>query len=601
MQKTLNCITIAPVRTGLAMTIRQDFLDSLIKNHKMEKRWAINQQADRSIIEMLSHQLNIDISLTKILVQRGITTFDEARHFFRPLLTHLHDPFLMKDMEIAIERIDKAIANGENILIYGDYDVDGTTAVALTYQFFGQFTNNIAYYIPDRHSEGYGISTQGIDFAHANGLNLIIALDCGIRSNDKIAYANALGIDFIICDHHLPGEELPNAIAVLDPKRRDCEYPFKELSGCGIGFKLAQAYCALKSLPDELFLQYLDLCMVSIAADIVPIVDENRVLAHYGLLKLNENPSTGLKALMQIAGKTENYNIGDVVFMLAPRINAAGRMGHANEAVKMLLSNELGLADEQSAFINTQNIERKNFDQNITSEALAIIEQDEVLINRKTTVVFQESWNKGVIGIVASRLTERYYRPTVVLTHSNGNYTGSARSVAGYDLYEALVECSDLLIQFGGHKYAAGLTIVPENLSLFAERFEQVVANSIAPELLIPEINIDAEIDFKQIDGKFSRILAQMAPFGPQNMAPIFITQRVYLNGFPQIVGTNHLKINVKQQNSAIFEAIGFNLGGYEKLLKPNQPFSICYTIEENNWKDKKRLQLNIKGIRIEE
>ncbi|GAB1463737.1 single-stranded-DNA-specific exonuclease RecJ [Pedobacter sp.] len=565
----------------------------------MEKRWVHHQHTNLKVIDELAHQLTIDKSLAEILVQRGITTFEEARHFFRPQLVHLHDPFLMKDMETAIDRIDIAISTGQKILIYGDYDVDGTTAVALAYQFFQQFTKNIAYYIPDRHSEGYGISTQGIDYAKTNGFQLIIALDCGIRSNDKVAYASALGIDFIICDHHLPGAELPNAIAVLDPKRKDCQYPFKELSGCGIGFKLAQAYCIAQNLPDELYEKYLDLCMVSIAADIVPIVDENRVLAYYGLLKLNENPSTGLKALMQISGKTENYTITDVVFMLAPRINAAGRMGHANEAVKMLLSNEEFIADEQSALINLQNTERKSFDKDITLAALAIIEQDEVLINRKTNVVFQESWNKGVIGIVASRLTEKYYRPTIVLTHSNGNYTGSARSVAGYDLYEALVECSDLLIQFGGHKYAAGLTLAPENLQIFADRFEQVVSKSIDPALLIPEINIDAIIQLAQINGKFFRVLSQMAPFGPQNMAPIFMTEGVTLAGTAQIVGTNHLKINIKQQNSTIFEAIGFNLGEFEKLLKPNQLFSICYTIEENNWKDKKRLQLNIKGIKI--
>ena len=565
----------------------------------MEKRWVHNQNANHETIEELAHQLTIDKSLAQILVQRGIGTFEEARHFFRPQLAHLHDPFLMKDMEAAIDRIDLAISSGQKILIYGDYDVDGTTAVALAYQFFHQFTKNIDFYIPDRHSEGYGISTQGIDYAHQNGFDLIIALDCGIRSNDKVAYANSLGIDFIICDHHLPGLEIPNAIAVLDPKREDCEYPFKELSGCGIGFKLAQAYCVAKDLPDELYERYLDLCMVSIAADIVPVVDENRVMAYYGLLKLNENPSTGLKALMQISGKTENYSIMDVVFMLAPRINAAGRMAHANEAVKMLLSDEEFIADEQSALINLQNTERKSFDKDITLEALAIIEQDEVLINRKTTVVFHESWNKGVIGIVASRLTETYYRPTIVLTHSNGNYTGSARSVHGYDLYEALVECSDLLIQFGGHKYAAGLTIAPENLPLFAEKFEQVVSKSIDPALLVPEINIDTAIDFSQITGKFFRVLTQMAPFGPQNMAPVFTTTKVMLAGTPQIVGTNHLKINVKQQNSPIFEAIGFNLGEFEKLLKPNQLFSICYTIEENNWKDKKRIQLNIKGIKV--
>jgi single-stranded-DNA-specific exonuclease len=565
----------------------------------MEKRWVLNDKADHEKVKELALQLNIDKSLATILVQRGINNFEEAKFFFRPQLAQLHDPFLMRDMEIAIERIERAILNQERILIYGDYDVDGTTAVSLAYQFFKQFTAHIQYYIPDRHSEGYGISTQGIDFANEQGVSLIIALDCGIRSIDKIEYANDLGIDFIICDHHLPGDELPKAVAILDPKRADCDYPFKELCGCGIGLKLAQAYCVYKDLPDQLYEQYLDLAMVAIAADIVPIVNENRVLAHFGLVKLNQNPSTGLKSLMQIAGKTENYTITDVVFMLAPRINAAGRMGHANEAVKMLLSEEEFLADEQSALINLQNTERKSFDQNITLEALAIIEQDEVLVNRKTTVVFQESWNKGVIGIVASRLTEKYYRPTIVLTQSNGNYTGSARSVVGYDLYEALVECSDLLIQFGGHKYAAGLTIAPENLLQFSTRFEEVVAKSIDPALLIPEINIDTEISLEQIDGKFYRILTQMAPFGPQNMAPVFTSNAVSLVGIAQIVGTKHLKISVKQQNSAIFEAIGFNLAEFESLITPNQTFSMCYTVEENNWKNVKRLQLNIKGIKI--
>ena len=565
----------------------------------MEKRWAQVDAGDETTITELAQALNIDECLAKILVQRGVTNFEDARYFFRPNLNQLHDPFLMKDMELAINRITKALKGNERILVYGDYDVDGTTSVALTYSFFSQFTAEIAYYIPDRHKEGYGISTAGIDFAKENGFTLIIALDCGIRSVDKIAYANSLGVDFIICDHHLPGDELPKAVAVLDPKRVDCEYPFKELSGCGIGFKLAQAYCVANNLPDEMYECYVDLCMVSIAADIVPIVDENRVLTHFGLAKLNENPCTGLKALMQISGKTETYSITDVVFLLAPRINAAGRMGDAKDAVKMLLSDEVILADEQSAFINSQNTDRKTFDQNITQEALAIIQQSDILVNRKTTVVYQSDWNKGVIGIVASRLTETYYRPTIVLTESNGNYTGSARSVAGYDLYEALLSCSHLLEQFGGHKYAAGLTIKPENLTLFADKFEDVVSSTISPNLLVPVINIDCEIELSQIDAKFYRILTQMAPFGPQNMAPVFVSKGVTLVGFPQIVGTNHLKVSVKQQNSAIFESIAFGLGEYESLLKSNIPFDICYTIEENVWKEKKRLQLNIKGIKI--
>ncbi|WP_199136771.1 single-stranded-DNA-specific exonuclease RecJ [Pedobacter sp. ASV12] len=566
----------------------------------MKKRWVQVGQGATETSEKLAQQLNIDHSLAQILVQRGIADFEEARYFFRPQPGHLHDPFLMKDMEQAVDRISLAIGQHEKILVYGDYDVDGTTAVALTYSFLSQFTQQIDYYIPDRHQEGYGISTQGIDFAKANGFTLIIALDCGIRSVDKIAYANQLGIDFIIADHHLPAEQIPEAVAVLDPKRVDCEYPFKELSGCGIGFKIAQAYCQLHNLPDELYQQYLDLCMVSIAADIVPIIDENRVMAHFGLLKLNENPCTGLKALMQISGRTENYTIADVVFQLAPRINAAGRMGHARDAVKMLLSEVAELAEEQSALINLQNTDRKSFDQNITAEALAMIEASEELVNRKTTVLFQQHWNKGVIGIVASRLTETYYRPTIVLTESNGKYTGSARSVVGYDLYEALLACEELLEQFGGHKYAAGLTLKPENLDTFTEKFEKVVATTISPNLLIPEILIDSEISLTQIDAKFYRILAQMAPFGPQNMAPVFKSTGVSLVGYPQIVGTNHLKLAVKQQNSAIFDGIAFGQGEFEQLLKADRPFDICYTIEENVWKDKKRLQLNIKGIKID-
>ncbi|MGF1923885.1 MAG: single-stranded-DNA-specific exonuclease RecJ [Bacteroidia bacterium] len=565
----------------------------------MEKRWTQVAERDDSMIVKLANDLNIDRSLAQILVQRGISNFEEARYFFRPQLEHLHDPFLMKGMEQAVTRIKLALENAEKILIYGDYDVDGTTAVALVYSFFKQLTDKIEYYIPDRHKEGYGISTTGIDYASQHGFRLIIALDCGIRSVDKIDYANLLGIDFIICDHHLPGEEIPSAVAVLDPKQVDCHYPFKELSGCGIGFKLVQAFSQIMGLPDFSYEQYLDLTMVSIAADIVPIVDENRVLAHFGLVKLNENPCEGLKALMKVGGKTSNYTITDVVFVLAPRINAAGRMGHGNEAVKMLLC-EADAALAQSDLINEQNTDRKSFDQNITLEALSIIEQNEELIQRKTTVVYHESWNKGVIGIVASRLIEKYYRPTIVLTESNGHYTGSARSVAGYDLYEALVECSDLLVQFGGHKYAAGLTLKPENLVAFSEKFERVVTSSIDPNLLIPEIIIDAEINLGQINSKFYRILTQIGPFGPHNLNPTFISHGVSLVGFPQVVGTNHLKLSVKQQNSAIFESIAFNLAAFEVKLKPDILFSICYTIEENVWKEKRKLQLNIKGIKVD-
>lgn len=565
----------------------------------MEKRWVQAIQGDKETTDSLAQQLNIDTSLAQILVQRGILSFDEAKDFFRPQLAQLHDPFLMKDMKKAVDRIDKALSAGEKILIYGDYDVDGTTSVALAYSFFRQFSSNLEYYIPDRHKEGYGISTAGIDYAHTKGITLIIALDCGIKSNDKIAYANTLAIDFIICDHHLPGDTLPDAVAILDPKRPDCPYPFKELAGCGIGFKLAQAYSITHHLPAASYEQYLDLVMVSIAADIVPIVDENRTLAYFGLIKLNTNPCIGLKALMESFGKAKDFTVTDVVFTLAPRINAAGRMDHGNQAVKMLLCTEDELAKEQSLFINIQNTDRKTSDQHITAEALALIDESEILINKKTTVVYNENWNKGVIGIVASRLTEKYYRPTIVLTHSNGFLTGSARSVQGYDLYEALLGCADLLVQFGGHKFAAGLTMKPENLAAFADRFEEIVSSTITEELLCPEIQIDSEIQLNQIDGKFQRIIAQMSPFGPMNPAPVFISRDLVYVGKPYVVGLKHLKLSVKQQNSAIFETIGFGLAEYESLLRPDQPFSICYTVEENIWKEQKRLQLNIKAIKI--
>jgi single-stranded-DNA-specific exonuclease len=565
----------------------------------MEKRWVRAPKADQYEVDLLAQQLNIDTSLAQILVQRGIGTFESAKDFFRPQLNQIHDPFLMKDMDLAIVRIDKAISNNEHILIYGDYDVDGTTSVALAYSFFSQFTENIEYYIPDRHKEGYGISTAGIDYAASKNISLIIALDCGIKSNDKISYATTLNIDFIICDHHLPGAELPAAVAVLDPKRADCNYPFKELAGCGIGFKLAQAYCAAHQLPAQMYEQYLDLVMVSIAADIVPIIDENRILAYFGLIKLNSSPCIGLRALMDSCGKNKDFTITDVVFTLAPRINAAGRMDHGNQAVKMLLCSEDDLAKEQSLFINLQNTDRKTSDQNITTEALALISDSEILINRKTTVVYNENWNKGVIGIVASRLTEKYYRPTIVLTQSNGLLTGSARSVAGYDLYEALLNCADLLEQFGGHKFAAGLTMKKENIDLFSERFEDIVSSTITEDLLCPEIQIDSEILLTQIDGKFQRIIAQMAPFGPLNPAPVFMSTEMICVGRPFIVGGKHLKLSVKQQNSGIFEAIGFGLAEFEELLQPNVPFSVCYTVEENIWREQRRIQLNIKAIKI--
>ncbi|HEY1063631.1 MAG TPA: single-stranded-DNA-specific exonuclease RecJ [Daejeonella sp.] len=564
----------------------------------MQKRWVERELENLAAITELQESLNIDRVLASLLVKRGITDFEEARIFFRPELNRLHDPYLMKDMAIAVSRINQAITSGEKILIYGDYDVDGTTSVALTFSFFKKLHSEIDFYIPDRYREGYGISTQGIDYAFENGFSLIIALDCGIKSVDKIDYANERGIDFIICDHHLPGDQLPAAIAVLDPKRSDCTYPYKELSGCGIGFKLIQAYALEYDIPFEQVSSYLDLVAVSIASDIVPITGENRILAWYGLLKLNTDPCKGLLALMNISGRKENLSIMDVVFTIGPRINAAGRIDDAKHSVNLLIADDEAIAIEKSQIINTKNTERKEHDSNITEQALAMIDEDPVLIERKTTVVYNADWHKGVIGIVASRLTEKYYRPTIVMTNSNGYAAGSARSVAGFDLYEALCECSDLLIQFGGHKYAAGLTMKTENIPAFQQRFEEVVAASIPEELLVQAINIDAEIELKQIDPKFFRILKQFEPFGPQNMAPVFVSRNVYTYGAATIVGNKHLKMCVHQDNQTYYNCIGFGLGEYLDLINSGAAFDICYTIEENRWKEKKSIQLNIKGIR---
>jgi single-stranded-DNA-specific exonuclease len=567
----------------------------------MNKRWTVRDNADHEVVKKLAVDLNIDTVLSTLLVHRGISNYDEARYFFRPDQRHLHDPFLMKDMEKAIIRIEDAIAAGEKILIYGDYDVDGTTAVATVYGFFKERYQNLEYYIPDRYKEGYGISSQGIDYAAENGFTLIIALDCGIKSVDKIDYANTKGVDFIICDHHLPGAELPAAVAVLDPKRNDCEYPYKELSGCGIGFKLIQAYAEKHDIPFEEVACFLDLVAISISCDIVHITGENRVLAHFGLLKINTDPCIGVKTLMEVAGRTGSFTISDVVFLLGPRINAAGRIDDAKHAVELLIATDENVAKEKGLMINTRNTERKGHDLNITDEALSIIDNDEVLIGRKSTVVFNENWHKGVIGIVASRLTEKYYRPTIVLTRSNGYVAGSARSVLGYDLYEALCECKDLLIQFGGHKYAAGLTMAPENVEAFKARFEEVVSATITPEQLIQQIQIDAELRLSQIEPKFFRILSQFAPFGPENMAPVFISKNVYVSGNAGLVGAAHIKMAVMQEGSAAFDCIAFNHGEYLPQLKPGVPFDICYNIEENVWRERRTIQLNIKGIRIGE
>jgi len=567
----------------------------------MNKRWTTREVPNEAIVNNLAGILNIDTVLSTLLVNRGVSSFDEARNFFRPDHRQLYDPFLMEGMEKAILRIEDAIKKEEKILIYGDYDVDGTTAVAVVYSFFKSHHPHIEYYIPDRYKEGYGISTQGVDYAAQNGFTLIIALDCGIKSVDKVAYATTKGVDFIICDHHTPGAELPAAVAVLDPKRADCAYPFKELSGCGIGFKLIQAFSEKNDLPFEEVSCYFDLVAVSIACDIVPIVGENRVLAYYGLEKINTDPCIGIKKLMEVAGRGTHYTISDVVFLLGPRINAAGRIDDAKHAVELLIAGNEADAELKGELINIKNTERKGHDLKITDEALGMIDSNEILINRKSTVVFNADWHKGVIGIVASRLTEKYYRPTVVLTRSNGHVAGSARSVFGYDLYEALCGCSDLLIQFGGHKYAAGLTMAPENVDKFIERFEEVVSANITAEQLIQQIQIEAELGLSQICAKFFRVLNQFAPFGPENMSPVFLTKNVYVSGYASLAGNSHLKMTVMQAGSPLFDCIAFNHGEYLEKIKKDVPFDICYTIEENIWRERRTIQLNIKGIRVVE
>ena len=565
----------------------------------MQKRWAEIPLTTPELIPELQASLQINEVLARLLVLRGVHNYDEAHDFFRPNIHHLHDPFLMQDMEQAIERIEKAIAQQEKILVFGDYDVDGTTAVALVYRFFSKYYDQLEYYIPDRYLEGYGISYKGIDYAAENNFSLIIALDCGIKSVDHVAYAKAKGVDFIICDHHLPGRNLPDAVAVLDPKRADCSYPYKELAGCGIGFKLIQAYTQKNDLPFEDLEAYLDLVAVSIAADIVPIDGENRTLAWFGMKRLNEQPCAGLAALRSIAKQKPYYTLSDAVFQLGPRINAAGRIADAKQAVRLLSCNNQPEALEIAKLIDVHNDERREHDSDITEQALTQLESGVDFKTRKSTVVFNESWHTGDIGIVASRLTEKYYRPTVVLTQSNGVVAGSARSVMGFDLYEALLACTDLLEQFGGHKYAAGLTMKVENVPAFQQRFEEVVTASISDELLVQEISIDSPLNLAQIDAKFFRILSQFEPFGPKNMSPIFIASGVELAGAIGIVGETHLKMQVKQGDSNVFDCIGFGLGKLKEALLRSNSFDMCFSIEENSWKDRRNIQLNIKDIRI--
>ncbi len=564
----------------------------------LTKRWVIQQVDDAEAVERLSSELNINKTLARLLVLRGVKTFDEARNFFRPDASHLHDPFLMLGMDKAVNRLLDAIETGEKILIYGDYDVDGTTSVALVYSFLKNYYPNIGYYIPDRYKEGYGISTAGIDYAKENGFTLIIALDCGIKSIDKVDYAVGLGIDFIICDHHLPGEEVPKAVAVLDPKQEGCDYPYKELSGCGIGFKLMQGYCINQGIEIAALLKYIDLVAVSIAADIVPITGENRTLACLGLNKLNTNPIPGLKALLELNKQQKEMSISDVVFIIGPRINAAGRIENGARAVELLISEHIDNALLPSADINENNNTRRDLDRAITLSALDMIQNDDRYTNRRSTVVYSPDWHKGVIGIVASRLTEVYYRPTIVLTQSGDYVAGSARSVKGFDVYEAILACSDLLIQFGGHKFAAGLTMHVDKVDEFIAKFEEVVSATITEESLTPEIEVDAEINFNEITAKFYDVLRQFAPFGPGNMNPVFLTKDVKDRGYGRVVGSDHLKLDLQQENpNVFFNAIAFGQGHQLEKIMRKLPFDVCYAIEPNEWQGKITLQLNVKDM----
>ena len=562
----------------------------------MQNLWTLKALPDKNIVFALQECLGVSELVATLLAQRGIETFEEAKQFFRPQLSDLYNPFLMKDMDKAVERLHRAINSNEKILVYGDYDVDGTTAVSLMYLFLKEKCKHVEYYIPDRYDEGYGVSYKGIDYAKRNNFSLIICLDCGIKAVEKVAYARNKDVDFIICDHHRPGDTLPLAVAVLDPKRSDCDYPFKELSGCGVGFKLAQAYHQQYNLPFEDLVPLLDLVVVSIAADIVPMIDENRVLSFYGLQQLNASPRIGLKALMDVANRKETFNISDVVFGLAPRINAAGRIEHGNKAVELLVQQDFSIAKEKADYIDNHNFTRKELDKSITQEALGMIVPD-----ANSTVVCSDKWHKGVVGIVASRLIETHYRPTIVLTESNGKLTGSARSVSGFDVYNAIDACSDLLEQFGGHKYAAGLTLKKENLTAFIQRFEEVVSTTITAEMQIPKINIDLEMPMEDITMKTHRIIEQMAPFGPSNSRPVFMTKGVIDNGSGRLIGQdkNHLKLAITDNhNSKILDGIGFGMSDYFSTIKDKQPFDVCFVLDLNEWNGNSKLQLRIKDIR---
>ncbi len=569
----------------------------------MEKIWNLKKQGGQNEVKHLSVALNVNMVIARLLVQRGIKTFDEAKMFFRPRLSDLHDPFLMKDMDKAVERLELAIANKEKVIIYGDYDVDGTTSVALMYSFLKPRIDEIEYYIPDRYSEGYGISPKSINYAIDNGFTLIVALDCGIKAVEKIADAKARGLDYIICDHHNPGDEVPPAVAVLDPKQVDCNYPEKELSGCGVGFKLAQAFCQKNNLEQEEIYDLLDLLVVSIASDIVPITGENRVLAYYGLKRLNSNPGIGLQTIINLAGIADTeITISDIVFKIGPRLNASGRIEHGKTSVQILVEDD----DEKAKLIGDEidsfNEIRKTLDRDITQDALDMVDKSVEVQAMNSTVLYNRDWHKGVVGIVASRVTEKYYCPTIILTESNGLATGSARSVRDFDLYEAIGQCSDLLESYGGHMYAAGLTMKIENIPEFKRRFEEIVTNQITDMQQTQTIEIDAKITLSEITPRFYRILKQFAPFGPRNMAPVFVTEDVFDAGTSRLVGKNqeHLKLDLVEPdvNSGIFPGIAFNQSNAYELITSGLPFDVCYSITENEYRGKTNLQLFLKDIK---
>ncbi|MBO4743027.1 MAG: single-stranded-DNA-specific exonuclease RecJ [Bacteroidales bacterium] len=571
-----------------------------------ECKWIVKERADAAKVEKLSAEVGIDRVLADLLVKRGVETFDQARSFFRPSLEDLHDPFLMHDMDAAVERLHKAITTGERILVYGDYDVDGTTAVALVYSFISRFTSAVDFYIPDRYDEGYGVSYKGIDWAFEGGFGLIITLDCGIKATDKAEYARSKGVDMIICDHHLPGESLPDVVAVLDPKREDCNYPFDDLSGCGVGFKLVQAYSKRFDVPFESLIPLLDLLVVSIASDLVTMVGENRTLAHFGLKQLNEDPRKGLLAMILLSNLEPGHiGIDDIVFKIGPRINAAGRMESGRLAVELLTCTQQDKAMFLGEKINENNNDRKSIDREVTKEALDMVESGRCLARENATVVYNPKWSKGIVGIVASRLVEAYYKPTVVLTKSNGFVTGSARSVAGFDLYEAIESCADLLENFGGHVYAAGLTLKEENLAEFAQRIDSFISGKITSDMLVPVVDIDAVLDFSQITPKFFRILKQFQPFGPGNGNPVFCTENVYDAGNGRKVGAGgmHLKLDLIQESQPYHQiaAIAFNMADYYDYIKSGNPLDVCYSIVENYYRGNSTIQLRIRDLRERE